>query len=129
MPKIDFSKAGKKAGKYFDTDTISIGRSVTIIRPDGREQVTDPEPPLYVDIPCHINITSSDNPNPTVTTSPIIKVLTVNCDVEVDIKNGDLITAYKRNFEGEVLHIYQGICGEPSFSMGRQDVSMEVNTL
>lgn len=126
--RLDFSRAGKLAGKFFDRDKMSIGRRMVVVLPDGREEETGPEKPLYTNVKCHIVITSADNPNPTnVVSNPVVKALTINCDVKEDLRNGDFITAYKLDEKGDVLAVYQGIIGEPSFSEGRQDVTMAVD--
>ena len=126
MQKINFEPIGD-AMKAFDTDKIDIGRRQQVINPDGTTGETEPTTPIYTDIPCHISFDNIDNPDPnTAQTRPIIKALTINCSVEIDLQNGDYITAYKLANDGTVIESYNGVIGEPSTSMSRKSASMQV---
>lgn len=126
MP-IDFSNIGNVVSHAFDSDLIDIGRKTTITSPDGFEVETDPKIPLYKDIPCHIDYQSQDNPDVSnQPTKPIIMSLTIHCGTLTDVKNGDYITAYKRNGNGDVIEKYSGVAGEPTQYQSRMQFSVGV---
>lgn len=126
MNKINFEPIGT-AMQAFDTDKINIGRRTEIINPDGTTGETEPTTPIYIDVACHISFNDIDNPDPnTAETRPIIKALTINCPIDVDLQNGDYITAYKLAYNGDVIETYSGIIGEPSTSMSRKSATMQV---
>ena len=126
MDKINFEPIGEKM-KAFDTDKIDIGRRIEIVNPDGTTGETMPDVPIYKGIACHISFSNVDNPDPnTAETRPIIKALTINCPVDVDLQNGDLVTAYKLAADGSVIESYTGTIGEPTTSMSRKTADMEV---
>lgn len=126
MNKINFEPIGT-AMQAFDTDKIDIGRRTEIINPDGTTGETEPTTPIYTDVACHISFNDIDNPDPnTAETRPIIKALTINCPIDVDLQNGDYITAYKLAHNGDVIETYSGIIGEPSTSMSRKSATMQV---
>ena len=126
--KINVERIGKFM-KAFDTDKMNIGRRETIINPDGTTGETSPDIPIYTDIPCHISYIQIDNPDPnTAETRPINKVLQISCGLEVDLQNGDFITAYKLSNNEEILETYVGIIGEPSSSQGRKSAQMSMRT-
>lgn len=126
MKKINFGMMSS-ALELFDTDKIDIGRRTEIENPDGTTGETNPEEPLYKDIPCHISFISADNPDSnSVDTKPIITGLRINCSLDVDLQNGDYITAYKLNSKGETLEIYKGIIGFPTVTESRKSAEMEM---
>ena len=126
MNKINFEPVGE-AMKMFDTDKMDIGRRTEAENPDGTSGETSPDIPLYRDVACHISFANIDNPDPnTAETRPVNKLLIINCPVEVDIQNGDLITAYRLNDKGEALEKYVGVIGEPSTSMNRKKAEMSI---
>ena len=126
MNKINFEPIGK-AMEAFDTDKMDIGRAVEVENPDGTTGETMPNQPIYSNIPCHISFSDVDNPDPnTAETKPIIKNLTINCAVDIDLQNGDLVTAYKLANDGSVIESYTGTIGEPTASMSRKTADMEV---
>lgn len=128
MNKINFEPIGE-AMKAFDTDKIDIARRTEIINPDKTTGETTLDVPLYTDVACHISFEFLDNPDPsTAETRPIIKALTINCALEVDLKNGDLITAYKLANNGNIIEKYVGVIGEPSSSQSRKSATMQVRT-
>lgn len=129
MNKVNFEVIGK-ALKVFDTDLINIGRRETIQNPDGTTGETNPQEPLYTDIPCHISFVSADNANATPEDSvPVITGLQINCDLSVDIQNGDYITAKKMANDGTtVLETYYGVVGFPEVTQSRKSVLMEMRT-
>lgn len=128
MNRINFEPIGK-AMKSFDTDEIDIARKIEIMNPDGTTGESSFDTPLYKGIACHISFDSIDNPDPnTAETKPIITALTINCPLDVDIQNGDYITAYKMAFNGDIIETYKGTIGEPSSSMSRKTASMQVRT-
>ena len=128
MNKVNFEVIGKKL-QVFDTDKIDIGRRTSIINPDGTEGETNPNIPIYTDIPCHISFIRADNPNSnTVDTKPIIVGLQINCDLSVDLQKGDYITAYKLADNGDILEVYKGIIGYPEVTQSRKSAQMEMRT-
>ena len=128
MNKINFEPIGE-AIKAFDTDKMDIGRRQVIVNPDGTEGETDPNTPIYTGIPCHISFDQIANPDPnTAPTRPIIKALKISCAIDVDLQNGDLVTAYKLANNGDVIESYIGVVGEPSTSMSRRTAEMQVRT-
>lgn len=128
MKKINFEPIGD-AMQAFDTDKIDIARRQIIENPDGTTGETDINTPLYINVYCHISFDNINNPDPnTAQTRPIIKALTINCPLDVDLQNGDYITAYKLSSDGTVIETYSGIIGEPSSSMSRKSASMQVRT-
>lgn len=128
MEKINFEPIGE-AMTAFDTDKIDISRKMPISNPDGTTGETMIDTPLYLNVFCHISIENIDNPDGnTAPTRPIIKALTINCPLSVDLQNGDYITAYKLAYDGTVIETYTGVIGEPSSSMSRKSATMQVRT-
>ena len=128
MEKINFEPIGE-AMTAFDTDKIDIYRRMQVLNPDGTTGETMNNVPLYKDVFCHISFNNVDNPDPnTAPTRPIIKALTINCSLDVDLQNGDYITAYKLAYDGSVIETYVGVIGEPSSSMSRKSATMQVRT-
>lgn len=128
MQKINFEPIGE-AMQAFDTDKIDIARRIEITNPDGTTSESGIDTPLYRNVPCHISFSQADNPNPnTAETRPIIKTLVINCSIDIDLQNGDFITAYKLDFLGNTIESYNGIIGEPTSSMSRKTANMEVRT-
>ena len=126
MEKINFEPIGE-AMQAFDTDKMDIGRRTQVQNPDGTTGETTPTTPIYTGIACHISFDNIDNPDPnTAATRPIIKALTINCPVSVDLQNGDYVTAYKLAYDVTVIESYSGVIGEPSTSMSRKSASMQV---
>lgn len=114
----------------FDTDLIDIARRTEIINPDGTSGETTLDEPLYVNVPCHIAFITADNPNKdTVDTKPIITGLRINCELSVDLQNGDYITAKKMANDGvTILETYSGIIGYPAVSQSRKSAIMQMRT-
>jgi hypothetical protein len=128
MDKVNFGIISK-ALEVLDTDKMDIGRRVEIENPDGTTGETNPENPIYTNIPCHISFVSADNPDSnSVDTKPIITGLRINCSLDVDLQNGDYITASKLNASGEVLEVYKGIIGFPTVTESRKSAEMEMRT-
>lgn len=128
MDKINFEPIGE-AMKAFDTDKMDIGRRTEVLNPDGTTGETEPTTPLYTNVACHISFDQIDNPNPnTVETRPVIKALKISCPINVDLQNGDLVTAYKLAADSSVIETYIGVIGEPSSSMSRKTAEMQVRT-
>ena len=126
MKKINCEPIGV-AMQAFDTDRINIGRREKVVNPDGTEGEIPPTVPLYENVYCHLSFNNIDNPDPnTAETRPIIKALTINCPVDIDLQNGDYITAFKLANDGTVIESYSGVIGEPSTSMSRKSATMEV---
>lgn len=126
MSKINFEPIGE-AVKAFDTDKMDIGRRQEIQNPDGTSGETSEIIPMYSNISCHISFEQLDYPdNNTIETRPVNKILKISCSTDVDLQNGDLITAYKLAFDGSVIESYFGTIGEPSTSMSRQTAEMQV---
>ena len=126
MNTINFEPIGK-AMEAFDSDKMDIGRRTEIVNPDGTSTETNPEIPLYSNVPCHISFQQIDNPDPnTAETRPVNKILKISCATSVDLQNGDLITASKLANDGTLIEQYIGVIGEPSTSMSRQTAEMIV---
>lgn len=126
MNKVNFGIMSK-ALEIFDTDKIDIGRRLEIENPDGTTGETNPNQPIYINIPCHISFISADNPDSnSVDTKPIITGLRINCSLDVDLQNGDYITAYKLDNAGNVLETYKGIIGFPTVTESRKSAQMEM---
>lgn len=128
MDKINFGVISD-ALTALDTDKMNIGRKQTITNPDGTTGETNPNTPLYENIPCHISFVTADNPDAnTVDTKPTVTGLKINCSLAVDIQKGDYITAKKLDFNGNVLEIYKGIIGFPTVTESRKSAEMEMRT-
>lgn len=128
MNKINFEPIGK-AMEAFDTDKMDIGRRQEVINPDGTSGETEPTTPIYENIPCHISFENIDNPDPnTAPTRPILKALKISCGIDIDLQNGDYITAYKLANDGSIIETYIGVIGEPSTTMSRKTAEMQVRT-
>jgi hypothetical protein len=118
MDKINFEPISK-AMEAFDTDKIDTGRKGDIKNPNSTSRETTP------DIPCHLPFENIDNPYlNTAETQPLNKELAINCPVIVDLKNGDFITTYKLENEGNVLEQCNGVIREPNTSMSRKSSQM-----
>ena len=129
MDKINFG-AISNALKLLDTDKMDIGRRTEVVNPDGTTGETNPNAPLYTNIPCHISFQTADNPNSnTVDVEPIITGLDINCSLEVDLQKGDYVTAYKLDNAGNVLETYKGIIGYPTVTQSRKSALMEMRTV
>ena len=128
MEKINFEPIGK-AMEAFDTDKMDIGRREEIENPDGTSGETEPTTPIYTNIPCHLSFEQLDYPSGnTVETRPVNKILKISCKVDIDLQNGDYITAYKLSSNGDIIETYIGIIGEPSTTMSRKTAEMQVRT-
>lgn len=124
---FDFGSIGSIIGDVMDSDRIDIGRSTIITLPDGSITVTDPNVPLYTDIPCHLSFSDIDNPDPVAVGSvPIIHALSINCAVGIDLQNADRIWARKLAADGTVLEVYEGVIGAPIVDQSRQTATMAV---
>lgn len=125
---IDFSLLGNFSSLAFDTDLMDIRRREEELLETGETIEISPETPIYTDIPCHVSVNQGDKAdtanNPTM---PIVINITVYCNNDVDIKNGDYITMYIRNNNGETIQKYNGTAGEPLIYQGRIQVKIEVN--
>ncbi len=127
MSFINFAVLSNIFEKYLDVDKIDIGRKMSITTEDGWETETDEKDPLYVDIPCHIESNTMDNPNlANEPTNPIITSFTVYCKNTVDIQNGDYITLKICDVNGNILDIKTGIAGEPRTYQSRIEFSVGV---
>jgi hypothetical protein len=130
MAGFDFGQISKLIGSVMDTDEIDVGRRSLVQLPNGSWVETNPEIPLYEEIPCHLSFNSQDNPDPNaIDVQPIIKSVTINCDVSVDLQAGDLITACKLAPDGEILEMYKSIIGEPETNQSRKSAIMIATTL
>lgn len=128
MQKINFEPIAN-AMTAFDTDKIDIGRRIEIQNPDGTTTESSAEIPLYTNIPCHLSFQQIDNPDPnTAQTRPINQIIKISCGIDVDLQNGDLITAYKLAYNGDTIETYIGVIGEPTSSMSRKTAIMQVRT-
>ena len=128
MAKINFEPIGE-AMKAFDTDKMDIARHTEVDNPDGTTGETGVDTPIYTGVYCHISFDQIDNPNPnTAETRPIIQALKISCSIDIDLQNGDFITAYKLANNGTIIETYQGVIGEPTSSMSRKTAIMQVRT-
>lgn len=128
MQKINFEPIGN-AMKGFDTDKMDISRKQEIQNPDGTTGETTLDTPLYEGVACHISFNQLDNADSnTASTKPVIEMLTINCPIEVDLQNGDLVKAYKLKYNGDIIETYIGTIGEPISSMSRKSAEMQVRT-
>lgn len=128
MGKINFEPIGE-AMQAFDTDKMDISRRTEIVNPDGTTGETTTDVPIYTNVACHISFEQIDNPDPsTAATRPIIKALKISCPINIDLQNGDLVTAYKLANDSSVIETYIGIVGEPSATMSRKTAEMQVRT-
>lgn len=126
MKKINFEPIGE-AMTAFDTDKIDIARRTEVENPDGTSGEALDNVPIYEGVACHISFSNYDNPDPnTAETRPVIKSLVINCSIDVDLQNGDFITAYKLDNDGNTIETYQGTIGEPTSSQSRKTANMEV---
>ena len=128
MEKINFGIMSN-ALTMLDTDKMDIGRRTEVTNPDGTTGETNPQTPLYTDVPCHISFVTADNPDAgTVDTKPTITGLKINCSLDVDIQKGDYIIARKLDADGTVLETYKGIIGFPTVTESRKSAEMEMRT-
>lgn len=118
---VDFTKISQPISDALDTDYIDVYRQID----------KSPERDLYAtNIKCHIAIKTTDNSNPdNVDVQPVITSLRIHCGTWVDLKNNDYIIAKRCDLNGNVLHYYSGIIGEPAVSMARQSVNMIMSSL
>lgn len=117
MSGFNFGQIGNIISELFDTDLVDIKR-------DTSGQLQE----IYSNIPCHISFASTDNPNPeTVDIKPIIQSLNIHFPLWVDIKNNDFLIAKRLDNNGNLLTVYNGRCGNPIVSQGRQKVSMSMS--
>lgn len=118
---VDFTKLSQPVSSAFDTDYMDIYRQID----------DDPERDLlYSNVKCHIAIKTADNPDPTsVDVQPKIVSLRIHTATDIDLKNNDYVIAKRCDLQGNVLHYYSGIIGEPAVSMARQSVNMIMSTL
>lgn len=129
--KINFGRIGKIVGSIVDTDEIDIYRDVLVLDPEtGIWSPTGLDYPYASNIPCHISPNSTDNPDPqSIDVQPIIKSLTINCDISVDLKNSDIIVARRLAHDGTVLETYKSVIGEPDTTQSRKSAIMGMHTL
>lgn len=128
MAGFNFGKIAPILNKHFNIDSMDIGRMVKVLMPNGthRDQLVDP---LIPDIPCHFTFNRVDNADPaTMDVTPVIISGTISCDESIDLLNGDLITIRKLANNGEVMHTYKGVCGEPYVVQSRKRAEMQVRT-
>lgn len=118
---VNFSIIADKIHKAFDSDYIDIYRDIDNVA--GRDE-------LYTNIACHVAIKTADNAEPNnVDVQPIVVALSIHMPTWVDIRNGDYVIVKKMGENGQALHYYSGIVGEPAVSMARQFVQMKMETL
>lgn len=101
--------------KYFNHDKIDISRA--FYNDDtGKEELKQ----LYTDIKCDIQLKEIDNPDTNaLSTTPIITVLKIYCNNDVDIQNNDYVTAYKIDDKGNTIATYKGNSGQPYKDLSR----------
>lgn len=112
---INFQNISSIISKNFDIDLMDIKRN-------GIE--------IYSNIPCNIQINSSDNADTTsIDVVPIITSLTIHMNQYVDIQNNDYIVAKRMSNDRKILEAYVGVCGFPSVWQARKSVNMTMSTL
>lgn len=117
MAGFNFGVIGSTISKYMDTDYIDIKRDI-----DGKLQE------VYSNVPCNLEMSSTDNPDPlTIDLKPIVQSIVIHMNTWVDIQNNDFIIAKKMGMDGEVLQVYSGRCGNPATDQGRKKVIMTMN--
>lgn len=97
------------------TDKMSITRYVDKENEDGTTDTVMPESPLYSDVACRVSFSSGDKPNDKdVDDTPVAIVPKIFCELDVDLKAGDFVTATRFNDKGEVIASYSGKVGLPA---------------
>jgi hypothetical protein len=120
MPGFNFGQIGDIIGAVMDTDFLDIFRTVS---PNPQRVL------LYANIPCHIAIISSDNPDPaTADIAPVVTSLRIHMATWVDMQNGDFVVAKKMSHDNRILIAYQGLTGFPAMSQARQAILMQMAT-
>lgn len=114
---IDFSPLGAAMASAFDCDHI-----VSITDITGKVRMKD--------LPCHLVITSNDNPTIGTTSGAAILPISFFAEVytgqDVVILEGDEVVVEKRDTTGNVLTTYTGKSGVPSVRQGRKVASLQI---
>ena len=112
---INFEIISNIISQNFDIDLMDIKRN-------GIE--------IYSNVPCNIQINSTDNPDTTaIDVVPIVTSLTIHMNQYVDIQNNDYIVAKRMSKDRRILEVYTGVCGFPSVWQARKSVNMAMATL
>lgn len=109
-----FTKAKSIIPSFFN-DRIDINRRIKIKQEDGSVKYDLPEEPVLPDVHCSISYKTIDNPDTNdVAKNPLISVLEIFVEPNIEIYKGDTITGYKYNHNRtQILEVYEGICNEP----------------
>lgn len=115
---FNFGQISNVISQYMDTDLIDIKRNVS-----GELQE------IYSNIPCHIEILSTDNPDiASIDIKPIIHSINVHMNQFIDIQNDDYIVAKKMSNDNTILETYSGRCGNPVVDQARKKVNMVMSS-
>lgn len=108
--------------RYFDNDLIDISRRF-YNKETGREELKE----LHTDVKCDIQLKEIDNPDTNaLATAPIITVLKIYCNNDVDIQNNDYVTAYKKDNKNNIIATYKGNSGQPYKDLSRTQFIMTI---
>lgn len=118
----NFRKFGKIQEKlmYRDTCTVTGTKEVTdeyggtILKPDTEK---------YKDIKCKFSFKGVDNPSDsTVANVPVLRVVSLHCSLDYDIKAGDFISGIRKDDESGIEDVVEGYCNEPNRYTSHQEI-------
>ena len=96
------------------TDEFEFFTVGKVVNGDGTTSTKMGTVPVLQHIPCRISYMGEDSPNNlTEESNPIRLRFNIFCSKDVPIKKGDKIVAYKRDGQGNVLKVYNGIANLP----------------
>lgn len=109
-----FLKVKNILPQYF-IDKVDINRRIKIKSEDGSVKYDLPEEPIIKDVPCSISYKIIDNPDTDdVAKNPLVSVVEIFLQPDVEVFKGDTITAHKYNHDKtQILSTYTGVCNEP----------------
>ncbi|MGL4875174.1 MAG: hypothetical protein ACRC30_11060 [Clostridium sp.] len=108
--ELDFNKY-RKYSKLLYKDTFDIKRYIEIEDTDGSEkEIIDPNP-ILKNIPCKLSIITEDEHKDSIDVNEKMVKYKIFCDVDVDIKKGDLIEVTRK--VNAISQIIKGIASEP----------------
>lgn len=109
--------------KIMYTDKMSISRCVETENADGTTDVSTNEKPVYIDIPCRISFSATDNPESNKEdTNPKYLQIKVFCNPEVDVIKGDKLVVSKLDDNGNVITTYTGTANLPQQFITHKEV-------
>lgn len=105
----------RKSFEVLSNGRMNVSRQVEVPDAQTGGQTFELEQVL-TDIPCHITISSHDNPNPTtVGIMPIIQTIKIRFDKDVKLQISDAVECKKFDVD-TVLCSYTGIIGQPDYN-------------